>query len=85
MDMNGTWRKSSYSNPNGNNCVEVTWRKSSYSNPNNAYVEVAAGSTTVGLRDSKNPDGPTLAFAHAHWSEFLAQATWSITCSRASA
>ena len=36
-----TWRKSSYSNPDGGECVEVsddllataTWQKSSYSNP----------------------------------------------------
>jgi hypothetical protein len=41
MDM--TWRKSSYSNSNGGDCVEVgVWRKSSYSNVNGGdCVEVA--------------------------------------------
>jgi hypothetical protein len=45
-----TWRKSSYSNPDGGECVEVSddllaaaiWRKSSYSNPDGgACLEVA--------------------------------------------
>jgi hypothetical protein len=42
MDM--TWRKSSYSNVNGGDCVEVgVWRKSSYSNSNGGNcVEVGA-------------------------------------------
>lgn len=50
------WRKSSYSNANGD-CVEL-WRKSSYSNQNGACVEVASSLERV--RDSKNPDGPVL-------------------------
>jgi hypothetical protein len=33
--MDVTWRKSSYSNSNGGDCVEVgVWRKSSYSSSN---------------------------------------------------
>ncbi|MFI9205630.1 DUF397 domain-containing protein [Streptomyces sp. NPDC053048] len=37
------WRKSSYSNPDGGDCVEVAeWRKSSHSNPDGGNcVEVA--------------------------------------------
>lgn len=43
--MDVTWRKSSYSNSNGGDCVEVgVWRKSSYSSPNGGNcVEVGVG------------------------------------------
>lgn len=70
----GHWRKSSFSEPNGNACVEVAWRKSSYSEPNgNECVEVAFGQVAVGLRDSKNPAGPRLVFDHGHWLTFVGQ------------
>lgn len=44
------------------------WRKSSYSNPNGSCVELT--STLDQIRDSKDPNGPTLkvdvpAFVHA--------------------
>jgi hypothetical protein len=51
------WRKSSYSGTNSGNCVEV-------------------GSTlTVGVavRDSKDPNGPTLAFTPSQWRAFTHQ------------
>ncbi|UWE07615.1 DUF397 domain-containing protein [Actinacidiphila bryophytorum] len=49
------WRKSSYSNGDGGNCIEV-----------------ADGFTSVQpVRDSKNPDGPTLLFPHPAWSAFI--------------
>jgi uncharacterized protein DUF397 len=48
------WRKSSYSGNGGGNCVEVT--------------SLADGS--VAVRDSKNPDGPTLTFTAAEWEAF---------------
>jgi hypothetical protein len=50
------WRKSSFSGGNGGNCVEVA------SNLADA----------VGVRDSKDPGGPELAFAPAAWAELTA-------------
>ncbi|MBB5159734.1 hypothetical protein BJ970_007333 [Saccharopolyspora phatthalungensis] len=38
--------------------IRRRWRKSSYSNPNGDCVELT--STLDQLRDSKDPDGPTL-------------------------
>lgn len=55
-DLSGaTWRKSSYSGTNGGNCVEV------------------AGNLpgVVAVRDSKDPEGPVLAFAKNDWRAFL--------------
>ena len=51
------WRKSSYSS-NGTNCVEVAWQKSSHSSNGSSCVELS--SDLAAVRDSKNPDGPTL-------------------------
>lgn len=54
------WRKSSYSQANGNSaCVEVAWRRSSYSEAsgNSDCVELACAGL---VRDSKNPAGPVL-------------------------
>ncbi|WP_344291327.1 DUF397 domain-containing protein, partial [Streptomyces synnematoformans] len=65
-----TWRKSSYSNSDGGQCIEVsddflhttTWRKSSYSNPDGGNcIEVSDDHPAlVPVRDSKDPDGPAL-------------------------
>ncbi|WP_242900696.1 DUF397 domain-containing protein [Actinomadura terrae] len=66
------WRKSSRSATSDNtNCVEVAdlapaWRKSSRSNPDNGNcVELAGLPGRVGVRDSKNPDGPAFALSAA--------------------
>jgi hypothetical protein len=79
-----TWRKSSYSNQDGGECVEVSddllaaasWRKSSYSNPDGGQcLEVADNLPTptplVPVRDSKNPHGPALILPAAAWASFV--------------
>ncbi|WP_411120750.1 DUF397 domain-containing protein [Streptomyces sp. x-19] len=74
------WRKSSYSNMDGGNCVEVAeiipvaWRKSSYSNMQGGdCLEVADGVPgLVPVRDSKDPGGPALLLPVAAWSAFVA-------------
>lgn len=56
------WIKSSYSGSNGGNCVEVD-----------------LGSTTaVPVRDSKNPDGPVLAFTPTAFTAFLRTLTTGV-------
>ncbi|WP_326554950.1 DUF397 domain-containing protein [Micromonospora sp. NBC_01813] len=50
----------------------VTWRKSSRSNSQGDCVEVADGlAGVIGVRDSKDPTGPTLTVSPASWSAFL--------------
>ncbi|MEU1223502.1 DUF397 domain-containing protein [Streptomyces microflavus] len=51
-----TWRKSSYSNQDGGQCLEVA----------DDFAPV------VPVRDGKNPQGPALTFAAAGWSSFVA-------------
>ena len=73
-----TWRKASYSGGNGGECVEVgVWRKASHSGANGGdCVEVAAApDALVGVRDSKDPDGPALTFTASTWREFVNRAT----------
>ena len=56
MDLtNAKWRRSSYSGPNGGNCVEL------------ADVAGAADAVAgvVAVRDSKDPDGPVLLLTRA--------------------
>ncbi|ASO22294.1 hypothetical protein FHR81_004354 [Actinoalloteichus hoggarensis] len=48
-----------------------TWRKSNRSNGAGNCVEVTTIRETIGVRDSKNPDGPVLCFPLAEWSAFL--------------
>jgi hypothetical protein len=59
MDSNGhmTWRKASHSTSNGGGCVEV------------ASIPPAQ----VAVRDSKDPDGPRLAFTPDGWRAFTRQ------------
>ncbi|MFI7093488.1 DUF397 domain-containing protein [Streptomyces lydicus] len=53
--LNG-WRKSSYSNGEGAECIEV--------------ADGHPGAVPV--RDSKNPHGPALVFPASRWSSFIA-------------
>jgi Domain of unknown function (DUF397) len=72
------WRKSSYSDHQGGNCVEVAglWRKSSYSDHQGGEcVEVADLAFAVGVRDSKDPEGPKLMFGPAAWRAFTREVT----------
>jgi hypothetical protein len=50
------WRKSSFSGSNGGTCVEVASNLPG----------------VVAVRDSKDPDGPKLAFAPDEWRAFTA-------------
>ncbi|WP_327415130.1 DUF397 domain-containing protein [Streptomyces sp. NBC_01233] len=77
------WRKSSYSNGSGGECVEVAeafpgaarWRKSSYSNGTGGEcVEVGDGlAGIVPVRDSKVQDGPVLVVSADAWDPFVAE------------
>ncbi|MFE7626649.1 DUF397 domain-containing protein [Streptomyces sp. NPDC057509] len=49
------WRRSSYSNTNGGECVEIS--------------DDFPG--LIPVRDSKNPTGPTLVVQAAAWTEFV--------------
>ncbi len=61
MDLTGAaWRKSSYSGGNGGACVEV--KVVPGSKEGSDYV--------IAMRDSKDPDGPTLYFTPAEWEAF---------------
>ncbi|GHJ10908.1 hypothetical protein TPA0907_52750 [Micromonospora humidisoli] len=56
MDLTGaTWRKSSRSSTNGGACVEVAGN----------LVDA------VGVRDSKDPNGPALVFTPSAWRAFV--------------
>ncbi|MFC9246040.1 DUF397 domain-containing protein [Streptomyces sp. NPDC057136] len=73
MNTAREWFKSSYSGDEGGACLEVAydWHKSSYSgSEGGACVEIAAHPTAIHVRDSKNPDGPTLTVAPTTWSAF---------------
>jgi hypothetical protein len=51
--------------------TSVTWRKSSYSGNNGGNcVEVGVAARRVGIRDSKDPHGPVLAFDQKDWQRF---------------
>lgn len=45
-------------------------RKSSYSSGEASCVEVGHDGPAVAVRDTKDPDGPALAFSRPGWREF---------------
>jgi hypothetical protein len=50
----------------------IEWRKASLSTGNGgACVEVGVGLQLVAVRDSKDPDGPKLAFTAEAWDTFI--------------
>ncbi|WP_248963523.1 DUF397 domain-containing protein [Sphaerisporangium perillae] len=64
---------------------ELAWRKSKRSEGGNGCVELAVTDVTLAapshktnadqrylVRDSKNPDGPVLAFTPGEWEAFIA-------------
>ncbi|MCX5344043.1 DUF397 domain-containing protein [Streptomyces atratus] len=50
------WRKSSYSNSNGGECVEIA----------DDFPGI------IPVRDSKNPTGPALLIPTSAWNDFIA-------------
>jgi hypothetical protein len=50
----------------------TVWRKSTRSNDGGNCVEAAELPDAVGVRDSKDPAGPVLAFDRDAWRAFLA-------------
>ncbi|WP_406489123.1 DUF397 domain-containing protein [Streptomyces phaeochromogenes] len=55
----------------------IQWRKSSYSSDQGGdCIEIAEAPTTIAIRDSKNPAGPTLTLDPATFTTFL---NWAAT------
>jgi hypothetical protein len=50
--------------------TNANWRKSSHSRAMSNCVEVGTGPSTVAVRDSKDPDGPTIDMSPRAWAEF---------------
>ncbi|MFC6882826.1 MULTISPECIES: DUF397 domain-containing protein [Actinomadura] len=74
--MTLTWRKSSHSDNLGGNCVEVAdlgpWRKSRRSDDQGgACIEVGALPGMVGMRDSKDPDGPKVVLSRGDFAALV--------------
>ncbi|MGK5497685.1 DUF397 domain-containing protein [Streptomyces sp. URMC 125] len=60
--------------PSTGDASVLEWVKSSYSGSNNNdCVEVAATPGAIHVRDSKDIQGPQLAFAPGMWADFLSR------------
>jgi hypothetical protein len=51
--------------------ASLVWHKTQHSMANGACVEIASAADRVAIRDSKDPDGPILAYTKAEFSAFL--------------
>jgi hypothetical protein len=51
--------------------TDRTWRKSSHSSGQGNCVEVCTDPEAVAVRDSKDREGPELAFTGQAWSAFV--------------
>ncbi|WP_309114728.1 DUF397 domain-containing protein [Saccharothrix sp.] len=53
--------------------VFTNWRKSSHSQPtpNGDCLEVGRSGASIGVRDTKRPDGCVLVFSRNSWRAFL--------------
>ncbi|MCL6735545.1 DUF397 domain-containing protein [Streptomyces neyagawaensis] len=74
MSNDLTWFTSTYSSPQGDDCVEVSldWRKSTYSSPQaDSCVEVAATPATIHVRDSKDTTRTPLGLHPSAWAAFV--------------
>lgn len=79
QDLTGPqWRKSSYSGSSGGDCIEcaplngTAWRKSTYSGGTGGdCIEFAPRAGAIALRDSKNPEGPTLTVSQGAFARFV--------------
>ncbi|CAM5543281.1 hypothetical protein GCM10010329_27580 [Streptomyces spiroverticillatus] len=61
--------------PSADTTDGLMWLKSSYSsNEGPDCVEIADSTGAVRVRDSKNQQGPQLAFGRAEWSVFVSYA-----------
>ncbi|MFF0017914.1 DUF397 domain-containing protein [Streptomyces sp. NPDC005374] len=49
----------------------IHWQKSTYSGDGSNCVEIAAAPAAIHVRDSKNAEGPHLAFPTAAWTQFI--------------
>ncbi|GAA2810520.1 DUF397 domain-containing protein [Kitasatospora aburaviensis] len=49
----------------------ASWRKSSYSNTDGGSCVEVDDASPGRVRDSKDPDGPALAFTPAAWQSFV--------------
>ncbi|MFD3721542.1 DUF397 domain-containing protein [Streptomyces sp. NPDC058674] len=57
----------------GQSASGLAWVKSSYSSgAGGECVEVASATRSVHVRDSKRPEGPTLAVGADRWAAFVA-------------